>query len=41
MERISDAAENGTMTAQNSAAEARQVGELAEKLKRLAAQFHA
>ncbi|MDP2171826.1 MAG: methyl-accepting chemotaxis protein [Rhodocyclaceae bacterium] len=41
MERISQGAESGTLTAQRSAAEAQQIGKLAEKLKLLAAQFHA
>ncbi len=41
MERISQGADSGTLTAQRSAAEAEQIGRLAEKLKTLAAQFHA
>ena len=41
MERISQTAENNAQVAQNSSMEARQVGELADKLKRLAAQFRA
>ena len=41
MERISQGAESGTLTAQRSAAEAQQIGALAERLKVLAAQFHA
>jgi aerotaxis receptor len=41
MERISQTAENNAQVAQNSSYESRQVGLLADKLKRLAAQFHA
>ena len=41
MERISQTAENNATVAQNSSYEARQVGLLADKLKSLAAQFHA
>ena len=41
MERISQTAENNAQVANNSLRESRQVGELADKLKRLAAQFHA
>ena len=41
MERISQTAENNAQVAQNSSLEARQVGLLADKLKQLAAQFHA
>jgi len=41
MERISQTAENNSQVAQNSSYEARQVGMLADKLKRLAAQFRA
>jgi aerotaxis receptor len=41
MERISQTAENNSQVAQNSLHEARQVGLLADKLKTLAAQFHA
>ena len=41
MERISQSAENNSRVAQNSLNESRQVGLLAEKLKKLAAQFHA
>jgi PAS domain S-box-containing protein len=41
MERISQTAENNSQVAQNSSYEARQVGLLADKLKSLAAQFHA
>ena len=41
MERISQSAENNSRAAQNSLSESRQVGFLAEKLKRLAVQFRA
>lgn len=41
MERISQTAENNAQVAQNSLHESRQVGLLADKLKRLAAQFRA
>lgn len=41
MERISQGSESSTLTAQRSAAEADQIGKLAERLKMLAAQFHA
>ena len=41
MERISQTAENNARVAQNSSHESRQVGLLADKLKRLAAQFRA
>jgi PAS domain S-box-containing protein len=41
MERISQTAENNSQVAQNSLHESHQVGSLADKLKSLAAQFHA
>jgi PAS domain S-box-containing protein len=41
MDQIAQTAENNARIAQNSAQESRQVGLLADKLKRLAAQFHA
>ncbi len=41
MEQVAHSAEADAEMARQSAAEARQVGELAEKLKALAAQFQA